>query len=61
MDKNGRINIPTYLREITGLKKQIVLVGIGNKLEVWDEDSWNREWEDDEELELPLELGSLSL
>ncbi len=61
MDKNGRINIPPYLREITGLNKQIVLVGIGNKFEVWDEDSWNREWEDDEELELPEELGSLSL
>ncbi|MCU7801361.1 MAG: division/cell wall cluster transcriptional repressor MraZ [gamma proteobacterium symbiont of Lucinoma myriamae] len=61
MDKNGRINIPPYLREITGLNKQIVLVGIGNKFEVWDEDSWNREWEDDEELELPAELDSLSL
>ena len=61
MDKNGRINIPAYLREITGLNKQIVLVGIGNKFEVWDEDSWQREWEDDEELELPAELESLSL
>lgn len=61
MDKNGRINLPSYLREKTGLDKQIVLVGIGNKFEVWDEDSWNREWEDDEELELPEELESLSL
>ena len=61
MDKNGRINIPPYLREITGLNKQIVLLGIGNKFEVWDEDSWNREWEDDEEIELPAELESLSL
>ncbi|MCU7938149.1 MAG: division/cell wall cluster transcriptional repressor MraZ [gamma proteobacterium symbiont of Bathyaustriella thionipta] len=61
MDKNGRINIPPYLREITGLNKQVVLVGIGNKFEVWDEDSWNREWQDDEELELPAELGTLSL
>jgi MraZ protein len=61
MDKNGRINIPPYLRERTGLDKQIVLVGIGNKFEVWDEDSWNREWDDDEELDLPLELESLSL
>lgn len=61
MDKNGRINLPSYLREIGGLDKQIVLVGIGNKFEVWDEDSWNREWQDDEELELSEELESLSL
>ncbi|MCW8930025.1 MAG: division/cell wall cluster transcriptional repressor MraZ [Gammaproteobacteria bacterium] len=61
MDKNGRINLPPYLREKTGLEKQIVLVGIGNKFEVWDEDSWTREWEDDEELELSEELESLSL
>ncbi|WP_198266297.1 division/cell wall cluster transcriptional repressor MraZ [sulfur-oxidizing endosymbiont of Gigantopelta aegis] len=61
MDKNGRINLPPYLRSKTGLDKQIVLVGIGNKFEVWDEESWNREWEDDEELELTAELESLSL
>ncbi len=57
-----RINLPPYLREKTGLDKQIVLLGIGNKFEVWDEDSWNREWEeDDEELELSEELEALSL
>lgn len=62
MDKNGRINLPPYLREIAGLDKQIVLVGIGNKFEVWDETSWAREWEDDdEELELTAELQALSL
>ena len=62
MDKNGRINLPPYLREKTGLDKQIVLVGIGNKFEVWDEASWIREWEEDEdELELSEELESLSL
>jgi DNA-binding transcriptional regulator/RsmH inhibitor MraZ len=37
------------------------LVGIGTKFEVWDEDSWNLEWENDEELELPSELESLCL
>lgn len=61
MDKNGRINLPLYLREKNGLDKQIVLVGIGKKFEVWDEESWNNECEDDEELDLSTELGSLSL
>ncbi len=61
MDKNGRINLPSYLREKNKLDKQVVLVGIGNKFEVWDEDSWNLEWDDDEELQLPEELEALSL
>ena len=61
MDKNGRINLPAYLREKNNLDKQIVLVGIGNKFEVWNEENWNDEWNDEEELELPEELEALSL
>ena len=61
MDKNGRINLPPYLREKNGLDKQIVLVGIGKKFEVWNEESWNSECEDDEELDLSEELKILSL
>jgi len=61
MDKNGRINIPPYLREIAGLNKQIVLVGLTNKFEVWDEDNWHQEMLDDEELDLSAELESLAL
>ncbi len=61
MDKNGRINLPSYLREKNNLTKQIVLVGIGNKFEVWNEENWNDEWDDEEELELPEELEALSL
>lgn len=61
MDKNGRINLPSYLREKNNLTKQIVLVGIGNKFEVWNEENWTDEWDDEEELELPEELEALSL
>lgn len=61
MDKNGRINLPSYLREKNNLTKQIVLVGIGNKFEVWNEENWSDEWDDEEELELPEELEALSL
>lgn len=62
MDKNGRIVIPPYLREKTGLDKQVVLVGVGNKFELWDEHSWQLEWEDDDDgLELTEALEELSL
>ncbi|MFP4079251.1 MAG: division/cell wall cluster transcriptional repressor MraZ [Ectothiorhodospira sp.] len=42
LDGQGRILIPTPLREFAGLEKRAVLVGQGNKFELWDEDKWMR-------------------
>ena len=62
MDKNGRINIPPYLREKTKLGKQIVLMGVGNKFEIWEENNWIEEWEsDDLGIEMTESLENLSL
>jgi MraZ protein len=67
LDGNGRILLPPPLREFAGLDKAVVLIGQGNKFEVWDEARWasrRDEWMqagDEEEGELPDELGSLSL
>ncbi len=41
MDGQGRILLPTTLRDFAGLTKKIVLIGQGKKLEIWDEDTWN--------------------
>lgn len=40
LDANGRILIPAMLREYAQLNKKIVLVGQGNKIEVWSADQW---------------------
>jgi MraZ protein len=67
MDGQGRFLIPEPLRRFAGLDKRVVLIGQGNKFEVWDEDGWIKardEWIDEEqsdEAELPPELGMLSL
>ncbi len=67
MDKAGRILLPPPLRDYATIDKRVVLIGQGNKFEVWDEELWNArrtEWlqeEEDESLELPEEFGSLSL
>src|SRR5262245_34577860 len=65
-DASGRILIPPSLREYAGLDRAAMLVGQGNKFELWDEALWNEhreEWlkagESDEEL--PPELETLSL
>jgi len=41
MDSHGRILIPRELREFAGLDKQVMLLGMGNKFELWDEAHWN--------------------
>ncbi len=39
-DKQGRILIPDYLKKYAGLSKNIVIAGLYNRLEVWDEKNW---------------------
>lgn len=67
LDGSGRILIPPPLREFASLDKHTVLIGQGNKFELWDAQVWNErravwlsEDEDDEE-GLPIEFQSLSL
>ncbi|MDX1443170.1 MAG: division/cell wall cluster transcriptional repressor MraZ [Gammaproteobacteria bacterium] len=66
MDSHGRVLLPQPLREFAGLEKGAVMIGQGNKFEIWDEDAWasrRDEWlAEDEDLDaLPAELESLSL
>lgn len=35
VDKQGRILIPNVLREFAGLTKDVVLVGVGSRIEIW--------------------------
>ncbi len=40
-DKQGRILIPDFLKNYAGLKKNVIIAGVYNRLEVWDEKRWN--------------------
>ncbi len=40
LDSSGRFLIPPMLREYAGLSKKVVLLGQGNKIEVWSEQHW---------------------
>lgn len=42
IDKQGRILIPDYLRSYAELKKQAVVAGLYNRLEIWDSESWKQ-------------------
>ena len=64
LDGNGRVLLPGALREYAQLDKRVVLVGQGNKLELWSEPLWETECKaalavDGDEL--PAELLGLKL
>ena len=66
LDGHGRVLLPPKLREFAGLTRQGVLIGQGNRFELWDEARWNErrdEWLKGEEpaADLPAELETLSL
>ena len=41
VDSSGRILISRPLREYASLTKKIILIGQGDKFEIWDQNSWN--------------------
>lgn len=40
LDNLGRILIPDFLKEYAQLKKKIVIAGVYNRIEIWDERNW---------------------
>ena len=40
LDKLGRVLIPDYLKNYASLKKNVTLLGLSNKIEIWDTDKW---------------------
>jgi len=46
IDAQGRILIPSGLRDYAGLKKKCLLVGIVDRIEIWDQDTYNQSMEE---------------
>ena len=40
LDKAGRVILPDYLREFAGIQKKVVIAGLYNRLEIWNEGKW---------------------
>ncbi len=65
LDGNGRILLSRELREFADIERQAILIGQGNKFELWNDEIWNKKrdtWlSDEEDGNLSVELESLSL
>src|SRR3989344_26058 len=42
LDNQGRVLVPDYLRNYAGLKKQAIVAGLYNRIEIWDEEVWKK-------------------
>lgn len=41
IDSQGRMLLPDYLRQYSGIKKQVVVAGLYNRIELWDSTKWS--------------------
>jgi MraZ protein len=39
-DSQGRILLPQYLKDFAQIKKDVVIVGVSNRIEIWAKDKW---------------------
>lgn len=61
LDKQGRILLPAQLREFAGLDKDVVLVGVGSRIEIWSKEKWDAMNEDDNMDAITAAMESLGL
>ncbi len=41
LDKQGRISLPQNLRDYADLNKEIVIIGLANRIELWSKEKWD--------------------
>lgn len=59
LDAAGRVMVPPDLLAYAGLKKDVVVVGVDIRLEVWDQDAWARQQEEVDISKLTARFSSL--
>ena len=45
-DRQGTILIPKYLKDYAGIKRDVMIIGVSNRIEVWSKDAWHQYYDD---------------
>ena len=61
VDKQGRILVPANLREFAGLEKEVVLVGVASRVEIWSKARWEDTTSYDDVEEIAEHMAELGL
>ncbi|HEY2792038.1 MAG TPA: division/cell wall cluster transcriptional repressor MraZ [Micromonosporaceae bacterium] len=58
-DKQGRVTIPSHLRQYAALDRELVVIGASSRVEIWDKQAWETYLADSEESFADIEEGVL--
>lgn len=63
IDGQGRVMLPEYLREFAKMKKNVIIAGLYNRLEIWDRGLWekNKKSTDTQSNDIAEALGGLGV
>jgi MraZ protein len=61
VDKQGRILIPAPLRTFAVIEKDVVLVGVGSRIEIWSKEQWENAGADNDMDEIAASMEALGL
>lgn len=63
LDKQGRMLLPDYLRQYAKLNRKAIVVGLHNRLEIWDEQEWQayRAKTEQASIQIAEQLGELAI
>ena len=59
IDKQGRINIPQNLRDYAGIPKEVYVIGVATRVEIWDKEKWDN-YTSPENMDLDEIAGQMS-
>lgn len=61
IDKQGRILLPQVLRSFAGLEKEVVLIGVASRIEIWNKAKWDEASYDADAEELAEKMENLGI
>lgn len=61
VDKQGRILLPAVLRAFAGLEKEVALVGVGSRIEIWNKATWEEKNQYDDMDEIAENMEGLGI
>lgn len=44
-DKQGRILLPQYLKGFAGIQREVMIIGVSNRIEIWSKEGWKKFYE----------------
>ena len=48
IDSQGRVGVPDYLKDFAQIKREIIIIGVSDRIEVWDKGRWNKFYKENE-------------